>query len=48
MASAPIKKLPGQKLKMEAILFLNYKRELTEAPFPFQFKFRTRSINYIF
>jgi hypothetical protein len=48
MASAPIKKLPGQKLEISSLLGLNFEREIEKESFSIQYRFRKVSIAYIF
>ena len=48
MASAPIKKLPGQTLELSSILGLNFEREIEKDQFSIQYRFRKISIAYIF
>ena len=48
LASAPIKKLPGQRIKIQHILSNNFTVHIDEGKFWYQYKFRHTSIAYIF
>ena len=48
MASAPVKKLPGQKIYFTQILSKNFEPNITKESYAVQFKFRKSSIAIIF
>jgi hypothetical protein len=48
LASAKIKSLPGKKIQMEDLLGNNFKVFIEEENFWYQYKFRSKSIGFIF
>lgn len=46
--STPVVKVPGKQLKILELFSNNFKPEIAENKFWYQYQFRTESISYIF